>query len=164
VEHTAVVRALVAARAILFFKNANGGARLAEKQLPGNSQSNNAATDNEKIWIFQYHLNQVKPAAFLAQKTTFCTTFCKNDIAFFNLEAHILERPEIIRRGHAIRGFFKDRSMWIRSPELARDPALDLVDQHLAVDDPKAVFFRKIFYSDDGWHGRGNAERLKTER
>jgi hypothetical protein len=31
--------------------------------------------------------------------------------------------------------------MRIRATQLARDPALDLIDQHLAVDDPKAVFF-----------------------
>ena len=42
--------------------------------------------------------------------------------------------------------------MRIRSPELASDPALDLVDQHLAVDHAEAVFFREIFYADDGWH------------
>jgi hypothetical protein len=42
--------------------------------------------------------------------------------------------------------------MRIRSPELASDPALDLVDKHLAVDHAEAVFFRKVFYSNDRWH------------
>ena len=80
-------------------------------------------------------------------------THNSDDITFFNLKAHILERPEIIRRGHAVRGFFKDRGMRIRPPELASYPALDLVDQHLAIDHAKAVFFRKVFDLDYGWHG-----------
>jgi hypothetical protein len=42
--------------------------------------------------------------------------------------------------------------MRIRATQLARDPALDLIDQYLAIDDAKAVFFREVFYSDDGWH------------
>jgi hypothetical protein len=68
-----------------------------------------------------------------------------DDIAFFNLEARILERPKVKGRGHAVRGFLKDRGVWIRLTKLARDPALDLVNQHLAVDDPKAVFFWRDF-------------------
>ena len=50
-----------------------------------------------------------------------------NDIAFFNLEAHILERPKVKGRGHAVRGFLKHRGMRIRPTKLARDPTLDLV-------------------------------------
>lgn len=42
-----------------------------------------------------------------------------NDIAFFNLEADIFECPEIVRRGHAVGGFLKHRSMRIRPPKLA---------------------------------------------
>ena len=75
-----------------------------------------------------------------------------NDIAFFDLEVHILERPEIIRRGHAVGGFLKYRGMRIRAPELARDPTLDLVNQHLAIDHAQAVFFGEVFDFDDGWH------------
>ena len=51
--------------------------------------------------------------------------------------------------------------MRIRATQLARDPALDLIDQHLAIDHAETVFFREIFYADDGWHKRGNAEILK---
>ena len=76
-----------------------------------------------------------------------------NDIAFFDLEVQILECPEIIRRGHAVCGFLKHRGVRIRSPELARDLTLDLVNQHLAIDHAEAVFFREIFDSDNGKHG-----------
>lgn len=75
-----------------------------------------------------------------------------NDIAFFDLEVQILECQEIIRRGHAVCGFLKHRGVRIRSPELARDLTLDLVNQHLAVDHTQAVFFGEIFYSDDRRH------------
>jgi hypothetical protein len=34
-----------------------------------------------------------------------------------------------------------------------------LVNQHLAINDTKTVFFRKIFYADDGWHGE--SEKLQ---
>jgi hypothetical protein len=38
--------------------------------------------------------------------------------------------------------------MRIWPPKPPRDPALDLVDQHLAIDHAKAIFFREIFDSD----------------
>ena len=45
----------------------------------------------------------------------------------------------------------------------ARDPALDLVHQHLAVDHAQAVFFGEVLDLDDGWHGEsGKAEILKS--
>jgi hypothetical protein len=74
-----------------------------------------------------------------------------DDVALLDLETHILEGPEVVGRGHAVRGFFKDLGMRIRAPKLARNPALDLVHQHLAVDHAQAVFFGKIFDLDDGW-------------
>ena len=52
-EHTAVVGALVATRAIFFFKNANRRARLAEQQLAGDCQSHDAAADDEMVVFFQ---------------------------------------------------------------------------------------------------------------
>jgi len=61
---------------------------------------------------------------------------------------------------HQISGLLKDRSMKIRPPELAGNPTLDLVDQHLAIDDAKAIFFREIFCADD----RRHAKRRKLER
>jgi hypothetical protein len=53
VENTAVVRALVAAGAILFFKNANGGARFFQKQLAGDGQAHDASADDDKVVLFQ---------------------------------------------------------------------------------------------------------------
>ena len=75
-----------------------------------------------------------------------------DDVALLDLEAHILEGPEIVGRWHAVCGFLKDLCVRVRPPELARDPALDLVNQHLTIDHAQAVFFREIFYSDDGRH------------
>ena len=76
-----------------------------------------------------------------------------DDIAFFNLEAHVLKRPEVSGRGHAVCGFLKDLCVRVRPPKLARNPAFDLVNQHLAIDHAKAVFFREIFYANDRRHG-----------
>jgi hypothetical protein len=44
--------------------------------------------------------------------------------------------------------------------DAVHNPALDLIQQHLAIDDAQAVFFREIFYSND----RRHAERKKLER
>ena len=71
-----------------------------------------------------------------------------HNITYVNFEAYILERPEVIGRGHTIRGLVKDLCVRIWPPKLPREPALDLVDQHLAVDHAQAVFFREIFNSD----------------
>jgi hypothetical protein len=49
--------------------------------------------------------------------------------------------------------------MRIRPPKFAGNPALDLVIQHLTIDDAETVFFREIFYADD----RRHAERKKLE-
>jgi hypothetical protein len=51
--------------------------------------------------------------------------------------------------------------MGIRSSELAGDPALDLVHQHLAVDHAEAVFFGEVLDLDDGWHFFGKMGNAK---
>ena len=48
-----VVRALVAARAVFFFKNADRRLRLTEQQLAGDSQSHDPSADNEMVVLFQ---------------------------------------------------------------------------------------------------------------
>jgi hypothetical protein len=53
VEDTAVVRALVAARAILFFKDKNGGARFFQKQLAGDGETHDASADDDEVVFFQ---------------------------------------------------------------------------------------------------------------
>ena len=45
---------------------------------------------------------------------------------------------------------FASLKAWTIGRLRARDPVLDLVHQHLAVDHAQAVFFGEIFYSDDG--------------
>ena len=53
VEDAAVVRALVAAGVILFFKHANGGAGLAKEQFTGGGQADDSATDDDEVVLFQ---------------------------------------------------------------------------------------------------------------
>ena len=53
VEDAAVVRALVAARAVLFFKDANRGTGLAEQQLAGDGKPDDSAADDEIAVFFQ---------------------------------------------------------------------------------------------------------------
>lgn len=52
-EYAAVVRALMAPRSILFFKNANRCTWLAEEQLAGDGQSHDTAADHEVVVFFQ---------------------------------------------------------------------------------------------------------------
>ena len=54
VEDTAVVRALVAAGGVFFFKNANGGARFFQKQVAGDGETHDASADDDKVVFFQW--------------------------------------------------------------------------------------------------------------
>jgi hypothetical protein len=53
VEDAAVVRALVAAGAILFFKDANGCTGLADEQFTGCGQADDTAPDDDEVVFFQ---------------------------------------------------------------------------------------------------------------
>ncbi len=53
VEDTAVVRALVATGAVLFFKNTNGDAGFAEKQFARDGEAYDAAADDKMVMFFQ---------------------------------------------------------------------------------------------------------------
>lgn len=53
VEDAAVVRALVAAGGVFFFKDADGGTGFAEKQLTGDGETDDASADDKIVVIFQ---------------------------------------------------------------------------------------------------------------
>ncbi len=59
VEDAAVVRALVAAGAILFFKDANGCTGLADEQFTGCGQADDTAPDDDEVVFFQWSLTIV---------------------------------------------------------------------------------------------------------
>ena len=52
-EHTTVVRALVLAGAVFFFKNANRCAWFAKQQLAGDSETHDSTADDEMVVLFQ---------------------------------------------------------------------------------------------------------------
>jgi hypothetical protein len=53
VEDTAVVRALVAAGGVFFFKDANGCTGLADEQFTGCGQADDTAPDDDEVVFFQ---------------------------------------------------------------------------------------------------------------
>ena len=54
VKDAAVVRALMAARAILFLKDANGCSRVAKEQLTGDGETHDASADHDEVVFFQW--------------------------------------------------------------------------------------------------------------
>lgn len=59
VEDTAVVRALVAAGGVFFFKDANGCTGLADEQFTGDGETHDASADDDKVVFFQWSLTIV---------------------------------------------------------------------------------------------------------
>ena len=53
-KDAAVVRALVAAGAVFFFKDADRRARFAEQQLAGDCEAHNAPANDEMVLFFQH--------------------------------------------------------------------------------------------------------------
>ena len=58
VEDAAVVRALVAAGSVFFFKDADRRAWFAEQQLAGDCEAHNTAANNEMVLFFQHSSNR----------------------------------------------------------------------------------------------------------
>ena len=53
VEDAAVVRALMAAGGVFFFKDANGGTGLADEQFTGDGETDDASADDKMVMFFQ---------------------------------------------------------------------------------------------------------------